>query len=359
VRILHLPTLVGGMPWGLAQGERALGLFSDVLSLSDNWLQYPADRVIFHHYPKSIMGKALGLITLMKEVYRIRSHYDVFHFNFGTSLMDLWKIGFPLLDLPLYKDKGKIVVTYNGCDARQKYPTINRVPFSACHNINCRRGMCNSETGDRIKKLKIAKFDQYANAIFSVNPDLMYFLPKRTKFLPYTIANWEGIETLPYKGVNKSLKIIHAPSDRAAKGSDLIINSFDLLKNRYGDMVEITLIENMPNKKARQIYAEADLVVDQILIGWYGGFAVEAMKMGKPVMAFIREEDLIFLPEKMLLGCKEAIIHVGPSNIYEKLCLIVENREILKKYREVALEYVHQWHNPVYVAGITKSVYES
>jgi hypothetical protein len=62
--------------------------------------------------------------------------------------------------------------------------------------------MCNSETGDRIKKLKIAKFDQYANAIFSVNPDLMVFLAKENQILA-TIANWEGIETLPYKGVIK------------------------------------------------------------------------------------------------------------------------------------------------------------
>ena len=33
------------------------------------------------------------------------------------------------------------------------------------------------------------------------------------------------------------------------------------------------------------MYAQADLVVDQVLIGWYGALAVETMAMGKPVIA--------------------------------------------------------------------------
>ena len=359
MKVVHLPTSVGGNSVGLAQGERALGLLSDVVVVSDSWLQYPADRVIFNNSHKSIMGKAFGLVTLVKEVYRVRNHYDVFHFNFGTSLIDLWKIGFPLLDLPFYKSKGKVVVTYNGCDARQKYPTVRRVSFSACHDSNCYNGICQKEAKDKLKKRRISKYDRYADAIFAVNPDLMYFLPKRTQFLPYTIANWAEIEALPYKGIDKKLKIAHSTTNRAAKGSEIIMEALHLLKNRYGDNVEVFLIENMPHQKARQIYAEVDLAIDQILVGWYGAFAVEVMKMGKPVMVFIRKEDLQFLPEEMARDCQNAIIQIDPFSIFEKLCEIIENPSILKKYREAALEYVYKWHDPVYVASITKSVYES
>jgi glycosyltransferase involved in cell wall biosynthesis len=282
----------------------------------------------------------------------------VFHFNFGSSLIDLWRIGLPLFDLRFYKDPGKIVVTYNGCDARQKYPTMERVPFSACHNHQCYGGICNSGMLDKVKQRKIAIFDQYADAIFAVNPDLMHFLPKRAKFLPYSIADWAKIETPAYQ-VGRSLKIIHSPTNRGAKGSDIIMNALDLLKKSYGDKIEVILVENVPYQKARQMYAEADLAIDQILIGWYGGFAVEMMKMGKPVMAFIRKEDLQFLPEDMARDCQHAFIQVEPSSIYEKLCELIENPSILKNYREAGLEYVYRWHDPVYVAGITKSIYES
>jgi len=344
------------MPWGLAQGEKTLGLKSEVLYLTNNWLQYPADRVIFKNGQESLGRKMIAIPNLIKEVYKIRKNYDVFHFNFGSSLIDLPRFGFHLVDLPFYK--GKIIVTYNGCDARQKYPTIDRVPYSACHIGDCYQGICNSGTRDKMKRLRIAKFDQYADAIFAVNPDLMYFLPQRAKVLPYAISNWDEIKTLPYKGVREKLKIVHSPTNRAAKGSDLIIHCLMRIKERYGDLVEFVLVESLPNEKARQVYAEADLAIDQILIGWYGGFAVELMKMGKPVMTFIREEDLHFLPVEMAHECREAFIHVDANSIFQKLCSLVENPQILKKYREAAIDYVHRWHDPIYVAQITKSVYE-
>jgi glycosyltransferase involved in cell wall biosynthesis len=345
------------MPWGLAQGEKALGLQSEVLYRSDNWLQYPADRVIFKKEQESLIKKVISLPKLFKEVYRIRKNYDVFHLNYGSSLVDLPRFGLHLIDLPFYK--GKIIVTYNGCDARQKYPTISRVPFSACHQRDCYQGICNNGTLDEMKRLRIAKFEQYAHAVFAVNPDLMHFLPQKAIFLPYAISNWDTIRTLPYKGVDKKLKIVHSPTNRAAKGSDSIIQCLRLIKERYGDLVELLLVENLPNEKARQVYAEADLGIDQILIGWYGGFAVEVMKMGIPVVAFIRKEDLKFLPAAMAQECDNAIIQADPSSLFRKLQEIVENPSILKSYREAALDYVHRWHDPIYVAQITKSVYES
>jgi hypothetical protein len=358
VKVLHLPTVVGGMPWGLAQGERKNGLDSDVLALFRDCWQYPADRIVFEEHQESLLSKIYGLGIRMKEVYEIRNRYHVFHFNYGTSLIDLWKIRMPLVDLPFYKN-GKIVVTYNGCDARQRYPTLQRVTTSACHHDDCYEGICKDGKLDELKRRRILKFDEYADAIFAVNPDLMYFLPKRARFLPYTIATWNEIETVPYQRISKKVKIVHSPTNRGAKGSETILGCLNLLTKHYGERIEVILVENMTNKEALRIYAQADLAIDQILIGWYGGFAVEMMKMGKPVMAFIREEDLKFIPKEMAEECQQAIINVNPSSLYEKLCFLLENPEILRRYREAALDYVHRWHNPVYVAEITKSIYEN
>jgi hypothetical protein len=359
MKIIHLPTPVGGGAWGVAAGERELGLQSEVLILYDSWLNYPADRIIFKTHPNSYFEKLTNLAVRIKEVTNIRNNYDIFHFNFGTSLIDHPSIGLPLADLPFYKKKGKIVVTYNGCDARQKYPTMKRVEIAACHNINCYNGMCNSGKLDQERQLRIKKFDKYADAIFAFNPDLLHFLPERAKFLPYAVASWYDIKTLPFKGIDKRLKIVHAPTNRAAKGSDIIIEALNKLEENYGDIIDIILVENIPHKEAIAIYEQADLIIDQILIGWYGGFAVEALKMGKPVMVFIREEDLKFIPAEMAEQCNQAFINANPLNIYEKLCSIAENPGILENYRNAGLEYVNKWHDPLFVANITKTAYES
>jgi hypothetical protein len=362
MKILHLPTLTGGNSYGLSRGERKIGLHSDVLTFSNEYFRYPADIVLFDNVPRNKIEKVIWRPLLsLKTVVKLRKKYDIFHFNFGSSLIDFPFFGLTLLDLPLFRDYGRIIVTYNGCDARQKFPTVRRVPFSSCHRDDCYHGICSKSFGilDALKREKIKKFERYADAMFALNPDLLYFLPKKARFLPYTIASWDSLKAGPEKIPKDQFRIVHAPTNRAAKGSDVIIRALNNLKNRYGNKIDVCIVENIPNAETLKIFQKADLVIDQILIGWYGAVAVECMKLGTPVMAYIREEDLRWIPAKMAEDCRNAIIMTSPSSIFEDLCQIVENPRILLEKRETGIEYVHKWHDPVYVAGITRDVYEN
>ena len=49
-------------------------------------------------------------------------------------------------------------------------------------------------------------------------------------------------------------------------------------------------IEGVPNAEARLRYAAADVVVDQLRIGWYGMFAIESMALAKPVVVHLDEQ---------------------------------------------------------------------
>ena len=352
LKILHLPTEVGGNSWALAQGEKRIGLDSTVLVRKSSWLDYPCD-IDLKWEDKSYVGM---LLSGARTFFNIRKKYDVFHFNFGSSLIDLGKYGLPLMDIPFYPDDKKIVFTFNGCDARQKYKTIKRVDFSACHDSSCYGGICNNQRQDRFKEQKIRKAERYANHIFALNPDLMWFLPRYTTFLPYTVAEWDNIDPIPYK-LGKKIEILHCPTNRSVKGSGYIMQALENLRKKYD--IEITIVENMPHKKAIEVYKQADIVIDQVLVGWYGGLAVEVMKMGKPVAAFVREEDLQFIPKAMAENLHEAVININPSNIEESIEKYLQNPSLLIQKSQAVLEYVHKWHDPVYVAGITSSVYES
>src|SRR5204862_6492338 len=79
------------------------------------------------------------------------------------------------------------------------------------------------------------------------------------------------------------LRIAHAPSKRAVKGTDDVLAAVDSLRAR-GAPVELDLIEGVPNREACLRYAAADIVIDQLRVGWYGVLAVEAMARAKPVV---------------------------------------------------------------------------
>ena len=352
MRVLHLPSLVGGMAWGLAQGERVLGLDSRVLTTSGHWQNYPYDISLQWEQKNAVSV----FTSSIKAFLKYRKKFDVFHFNFGSTLTDFRTYGMHLLDLPFYPRGKKIIFTYNGCDARQKYATMERVEFASCHQEDCYGGMCNSGARDNMRKQRIQKVSKYAHHIFAVNPDLLYFLPKDiSSFLPYSIASWYEIQRLPYR-IERKIRIVHSPTNRVAKGTPYILRALENLKKRYP--IEIVLIENISHQEALEEYRRADLVIDQILIGWYGGFAVEGMKMGKPVCAFIREEDMRFVPEGMAQDVKQTIINMNPLNIEAVLETYLQNPHLLKEKGDAGVEYVHKWHDPFHVAEIAKAVYE-
>lgn len=368
MKVLHLPTSVGGNAWRLAQGERALGLDSTVLVSAQSWLDYPADiNLHLERYLPApgacstfsrIKGSFAPAAKLLSTFLSIRKRYDVFHFNFGSSLLH-----FPLnhlnhIDLPFYPKRARLFVTYNGCDARQKFPTMQRTRVAPCHDPDCYGGQCNSGTSDIMKQKAISKMAHYVSHMWALNPDLLHFLPReKASFLPYSVR-LDRVDYLPPDFDKKKLVIVHAPTDRAAKGSEHILEAVRIVKQKRDRCVEVRLVENVPHDEAMKIYRSADLVIDQVLVGWYGAFAVEAMAMGKPVVARIAPEDLHVLPGAMASEVSEAIITADPDTISDVLLTIIDNREVLKARSAAGLEYVRKWHDPVYVAGLTKAEYE-
>ncbi len=359
MKVLHLPSAVGGNSWGLSRAERRLGLDSKVLVAYHDWIAHDAD-IKMNLTTGSWSGKAKSLVKLVKKFLEVRSAYDIYHFNFGTSLLDFPEHGLLLLDVPFYHSKSKIFVTYNGCDARQKYPTIERAKIAPCYDDECYNGMCNSGKFDDIRRRRIEKFSKHAVHMFALNPDLMWFLPPgMSSFLPYTVASWFEIENCSPSFDNKKLTIVHAPTQRAAKGTGTIVGVLEKLGEKHGDSIEIKLVERMPHKEALEIYKGADLIIDQILAGWYGGFAVETMKMGKPVLAYIREEDLIFIPEQMKDDLKGSVINAHPDNLAEVLERCIADRAFLKEHAQNGYDYVNTWHDPIRIAKTVKEYYES
>ena len=354
MRVLHLPTSVGGNAWGLAQGEKALGLDSKVLIAAQNWLNYDADIVLNMQDVNSNYKKVLKLAAAFMQA---RSRYDVFHFNGGSSLLHSPQNHLNQADLPFYPAAAKLFVTYNGCDARQKFPTIARTRVSACHDARCFHPICNFGAHDHLRRKAIAKMARYVRHIWALNPDLLYFLPaEKSSFLPYSVLPGQTVPVAPAFG--KRLKLLHAPTHREIKGTQYIVEAVEKVRRERGDVIELILIENQPHEDAISRYRQADVIVDQVLIGWYGGFAVEAMKLGKPVMARIAEEDLPFIPAAMAKDVRETVINVSPLTLHDTILRCIDDRAFLRERAAASIEYANRWHDPRYVATLTKAQYE-
>lgn len=356
LRVLHLPTTVGGNAGHLCAAERLLGLHSEMLTTGlDNPFGYTAGHSLGMRPDSSALVK-LGQLSL--GFLRVRQRFDVFHFNYGTSLIHSPRLGANQFELPFYPRRARIFVTYNGCDARQKYPTMNARHWAACHDKTCYNGQCNSGLLDKQRRSGITKMAHYAQHIWAVNPDLLNFLPPaKSSFLPYAIA----VGTLPARWPRQDglLRIAHAPTNRAAKGSAHVVEACEALMKRYPGQCVLDLIENLPREQALARVHGCDVLVDQLLIGWYGGVAVEAMLLGKAVIVRIEERDLHHVPTAMRAQLEGAVLQSDPDRLYQTLEQCLLNRQHLIQTAQLGHAYAQQWHDPQAVARVTSSAYQA
>ena len=371
MRVLHTPTAVGNNPPTLARAERALGLDSKAIELARNVYGYICDETVWG--PRDgVLGRE---IKRWKAFHRALRAFDVIHFNFGRTILTWSGISeltsgrlhplerlampiarrFDLLDLPLLKRAGKVVaVTFQGDDARQA--DYCRAHFAISTVASVEAGYYSPATDER-KRRRIARFDRHADLIYALNPDLLHVLPKRARFLPYAnidIRAWQppAARTLPERPV-----VLHAPSHRGVKGTGHVVAAVERLKAESVPF-EFRLVEGLTHAEARKLYEHADLAVDQLLAGWYGGFAVEMMALGVPVVAYLREGDLGFLPEAMRRDLP--VVGATPETIYSVLkSLLTERRGELGGLGRRSRAYVESWHDPLRVAATLKADYEA
>jgi glycosyltransferase involved in cell wall biosynthesis len=119
---------------------------------------------------------------------------------------------------------------------------------------------------------------------------------------------------------------------------------------------DFKLVENLPHVEARKIYEEADIAVDQLLVGWYGGLAVELMALGKPVICYIRDADLKFIDPEM--RAQLPLIQAEPATITSVLreCLTTGYHR-LAEIGARSRAYVERWHDPMKIARFLKDQY--
>jgi glycosyltransferase involved in cell wall biosynthesis len=364
IRVLHCPELVGGNAQQLARAERELGLDSIAVAFEQTVFAYETDEVVFSPSDR-LLRRELKRMRLLRRALR---DFDVVHFNFGRTLTPVppdeppsaWRArayaayarGVELRDLPLLKRAGKaVVLTYQGDDARQG--DYLRAQFDVSIASHAEADYYTS-SGDERRRRRIRVVDRYADAIFALNPDLLRVLPARAEFLPYAsvdIATWR-----PTPLPQGTPVVVHAPTHRGGKGTRFVVDAVERL-HAEGVEFDFELVEGLRRAAARQAYERAHVLVDQLLAGWYGGIAVELMALGRPVIAYIRDEDLDRVPDG--LRNELPILGARPETITDVLRrALTTDRDLLAQTGARSRAFVERWHDPLAVAARTKQTYE-
>ncbi len=372
-KVLHIPTTVGGNPQGLSAALNKLGVYSESWTLSQNFFAYPATKVIWNEHD----NRPTKEVKRIKAIFEAAIYFDIIHLNFGNCLASPFPLFNPvdraykrrlvrlfggiytnilaLLEINLYsRMRRPIFIHYQGDDARQGDVSLKIFEHSIAQYV---------ETGyytpqsDAHKRFMIKIMSRYCRRVYAVNPDLLHVLGENARFIPYChicLEDWKPVYIST--DTTRPLRIGHAPSHRRVKGTDIILATLGELKQE-GYRFDLVLVEGLSHAEARLRYEHCDVLIDQIHAGWYGGLAVELMALGKPVMVYIREKDLRFIPKEMREDFP--FLRTSVSTLKQDLRnLLSMNREQLYQIGIQSRRYVEKWHDPLRIASEIKQDYE-
>ncbi len=336
LRVLHAPFEVAGQAPSLASAERSIGLASESIALS-----------------RSGVAREIQRWQLLR---RALSDFDVVHFNFGSTFMPrYWPSAhhgvrapfgwyaraIELRDHAWLKRAGKAVfVTFQGDDVRTGASVRARLGDAPWI------GEYYEARDDARKEAAAARIVARADGVFALNPDLVELLPG-SQFLPYASVDLE--EYTPARPVTRERPVVvHAPTDRRAKGTDDIVAAVARLPD-----VDIKLVEHASRAEARAAFEEADVVIDQVRIGWYGATAVEAMALERPAIAYLDEASLGAVPAAM--RAELPVVSATPATLADAIKDALVRREELGRRGRA---FVERWHNPRRIAEGLRDTYE-
>jgi len=270
VRVLHAPAEIAGQATVLARALRGLGVEARSLAYNSGFPQYASDEM----RPYDAMPPLRRYAGYLASAARHLGRWDVYHFHFGRTLVPPHNP-----DLPLVKAMGgRVVFHYHGCDIRNRAHMLATHARATCTECD---PFCIPARQQRV----LASARRFADAQLVSTPDLLESVPE-AEHVPVA-AELSDYPCAPPRGAPRL--VVHAPTNRLIKGTRYVEQAFEALEPRFPD-VRFVIAESLPWRDLVTLLAQADVVVDQLFMGWYGMVAVEAMALGKPVLCFIRDD---------------------------------------------------------------------
>ncbi len=351
LKILHLaPQNYAGVPYSFFEMHNALGDYSHLVTYHKNKLDFPEDICLNIPLPVFFLAdkwrtKKTGQIreettteapffrprNLAEKVYfqlsdltrkgrvsnAIRDYqldsFDIIHFDGGldfyrdSSQAKIWK-----------KQGKKIVCCYFGSDLRS-------------------RGLIKEM--DEIADLNLtSEYDHLA-----LKKDIHYL------FYPYNASE------LPQRKLNQTdrIRIVHAPTNRLYKGTDLIIGVIEKIKR--DKKIEFVLLENVSRKIVLEEKSSSDICIDQVGGSGggtgYGKAGLESLAMGIPTITNMTNEYASWLPENPFNVAN------NEKELIETLITLIEHPLLRQQQAIIGKEWVKKYHGYEEVNRKLKELY--
>lgn len=297
------------------------------LARRSSGFQFDVHRRLPHHRMTNAFLKAFSVRRILKSTTHIavdgflplfdrldRSHA-------GNDIQRLTKMGL------------HVSLIAHGSDVRDPDAHMERYPFSY-YKLGSQAWV------DALRSRSAINRRTAENAgvpVFVSTPDLLLDIPTAT-WLPLTVDldTWRSSRAVLEAAVPT---VVHVPSrqDPPIKGTAVI----DPVLRQLDDAGRIRYVSasGLPHAAMQKMIRSADIVVDQVLSGYYGAAAVEGMAAGRVVIGNVGSVVRASMPEA------PPIVDAGPGDFAEVIEHIIADPGHFAELAARGPGFTQRWHD--------------
>ena len=260
-----------------------------------------------------------------------------------------------LVELWLAKLMGvKLVFLPTGChDDESKFEFQKLDSGNVCNNCGVW-----DRCSDKLNNLNFSRIRRFFNLHIGTGAiDSTQFKMTHMKYKLINLDLWSPTIEIPLEHMLPStnkLRILHSAYldasgrnwlGRNIKGSPFVAEAIKKLQEE-GYPVEYFFIRDKPSNLMRFYQAQADIVVEQLIYGWWGSTFVETSALGKPVVCYLRKSWKDFFLKNFPQYKELPIIEADTSNIYDVLKRLVIDANYRKLKGKESRKFAEKHFDP-------------
>jgi len=339
LKILHIaPINFAGVPYDFFQMHNACGDYSRIITLHQNERVFPEDvclklplpdyslaKILRRKKVTEIEGKLSNNVRYFNPKNPIeKTYYNLYDF-FAKPRIEKAISDYNLDDFDIIHYDGGLDF-YRNTKQAIKWKKQGKKIICCYYGSDLRiRGLIKEL--DEISDLNItSEYDH-----LTLKKDLEYL------FYPYDTSE------LPQKKERTSdaVKIIHSPTNRKYKGTELIISVIEKIKKER--KIEFLLMENVERNRLLEIKSQCDISIDQVggTMGGtgYGKAGLETLAMGIPTITNMTKEYSNWLKENPFVVANDF------NELYNNLIELVDDEKVRIEIGKRGIDWINKYHS--------------
>lgn len=349
LKILHLaPQNYAGVPYSFYKMHNDCGDFSRLITYHKNPLNFPEDICLnlpLPNFPLAKFWRRKKMLDRESEapkrapVFKPKNIFEKIYFNINDFMkMDI----------------------VNGAISKYNLNEFNIIHYDAGLDFyrNSKQAIKWKKEGKKIVQvfygsdLRLRGIIPELEKISDLNITTEYDHLSIKENLEYLFYPYDTSE-LPARKKNNTdkIKIVHSPTNRKYKGTDLIISVIEKIKSKKN--IEFILLENVDRNKVLKIKSESDICIDQVggSMGGtgYGKAGIETLGLGIPTITNMTDDYKKWLPENPF------IVANNGEELYNKLIELIESENLREEAGAKGKIWVEKFHG---FKNVNEKLYE-